>query len=262
MAKGTELAITQTDIELAQQLDTSVQDQRKEIDKYKEHPALRMIATASALRVLRDLMTPELIERHILPLQNTSLGFMTDRKEGYSAKELRDPMIEAMLMGLSPVNQEIAIIAGRCYAAKNGLLRKVQEATTNLQITPGVPQACPNGALIGMSATWERNGKPESLHCQKRKDIDGNEMDERIAVRVNAGMGADAIIGKAVRKLCRRILDKLGYAAVPIADGDPDEFQAAPQNNRGAVDVPPPSLTASADPPRPHGQEGMFPVDE
>jgi hypothetical protein len=182
-------------------------------------PALKQAVTlAGGVQRLRRALSDDIMQRIFMPLQNTVLGFLTDQKQGYDIATVRDCVIEAMIKGAQPVNNEFNIISGRCYIAKNGLKRMVMQwpGLTNLVVTPGVPEMAPNStALIAMRATWIQDGKRQELYRGKTATED-----TRIAVRVNAGMGPDAIIGKAERKLYKAIFEVLSGHSVTIDDGD------------------------------------------
>lgn len=187
-------------------------------------PALKQAVTlAGGVQRLRRALSDEIMQRIFMPLQNSPLGFLTDQKAGYDVDTVRDCVIEAMIKGAQPVNNEFNIISGRCYIAKNGLKRMVMQwpGLTNLVVTPGVPVlAGDKGALIAMRATWNLNGERQELYRGQVKAEDGSVDDTRIAVRVNSGMGPDAIIGKAERKLYKAIFEMLTGHSVTLDDGD------------------------------------------
>lgn len=149
----------------------------------------RAFAVAEAVYQLKALLTPEVM-KPILNLQNTSLGFQTDRREGgYPLDTVKECLIDAVLSGVSPVGNEFNIIAGRAYITKNGMIHKLSTIDgLGYTMTPGIPKmAGENGALIVMGIDWTYNGK-------------ANHKDLTLTIRINKGMGADAIIGKATRK--------------------------------------------------------------
>lgn len=149
----------------------------------------RAFAVAEAVYQLKALLTPEVM-KPILNLQNTSLGFQTDRREGgYPLDTVKECLIDAVLSGVSPVGNEFNIISGRAYITKNGMLHKLSTVDgLSYTMTPGIPKMAGEcGAAIIMAIDWTFNGKT-------------NHKDLALAVRINKGMGADAIIGKATRK--------------------------------------------------------------
>lgn len=214
---------------------TSIQLATNEIEKVLEScnalalkemaPLTQAVALATGISQLRTILTPEIVKQVFLPLQGSPLGFVTDKDKdgGYGAEVVRDVMIEAMIAGFRPIGNEINIIAGRMYGAKAGFMRKVQEfpGLSDLRIVPGVPHFVGDkGALVPMHATWRLNGAQMELVRDAKKLPDGNVSDTRIAVRVNAGMGADAVIGKAQRKLLKAIYDTISGATLTVEDGD------------------------------------------
>jgi len=189
-------------------------------------PALRQAVTlATGVKQLRDALTQPIVEQVFLPLQGTPLGFVTDKDQGggYGWQVVRDCMIEAMVHGLRPVGNEVNIIAGRMYAAKNGVLRLVMEwpGVTDVRITPGVPALMGDkGALVPIRIDMKVKGAPLSIVRECTKNGDGTLNDTRIPIRVNSGMGADAIIGKATRKILKAALDVLSGCTLTLNDGE------------------------------------------
>ncbi len=187
-------------------------------------PALKQAVTlAAGIQHLRKALTPEIVQRVLMPLQGTPLGFVTDkdRDGGYPDEVVRDCAIEAMIKGAQPINNEFNIISGRCYIAKNGLKRLVMTwpGLTNFRMTPGVPTlAGDKGALIQMRATWMLDGTPMELFRGQTQSKDGVLDDTRIAVKVNSGMGPDAIVGKAERKMYKAIYELL--SGLTVEDGE------------------------------------------
>jgi len=185
---------------------------------------VKAVQLSVAVQALRDLLPINMVERHIMPLQNTPLGFRTDKDNGYPPQVVRECLIEAVLRGVYPVGNEFNIISAQSYVTKQGLRRLVLEypGLANLEVTPGVPQMANGGALVPMVATWTLNGEPQRLERTQYKLADGTVVDARIPVRVNQGMGAAAILGKATRKLYAAIYDRLTGQSLP--DGEADEI--------------------------------------
>lgn len=179
----------------------------------------RALATANAVATLRDLLTKEVMA-NVMQLQNTALGFLTDRRDApYSVDIVRDCLIEAVLNGVSPIGNEFNIISSRCYITKNGMRRKLSNIEgLSYTITPGIPKLAEKGAVVIMAIDWTYAGKTE------HKDL-------TIAVRVNAGMGTDAIIGKATRKASAWLYDAVTGTSVnegDVSDGDAIPVEAKP----------------------------------
>jgi len=197
----------------------------------KQLPALRQaVVLATGVSQLRAALTDDVMKRVFMPLMGSPLGFVTDldrgtkqdRSKRYGVEEVRDCLIEGMIRGLRPVNNEINIISRRCYAAKNGVARLLSEVEglSNLETLTGVPHSSPHGALVPVTVRWLLHGTQQERVFDIIKRTDGTSTDRRIPVRVNDGMGADAILGKAVRKAHKAVLDQLTGSALTVQDGE------------------------------------------
>jgi len=186
---------------------------------------VRGIVVARAMQGLRELLSGEVM-RDVMLLQNTPLGFQTDKPQGgYPVDVVRDCLIVALLSGFRPTGNEFNIIAGRFYMTKDGARNRVLSwaGLANLEIELGVPQmAGEKGSLVEAFASWRLNGKLHTLLCSKPGAT--NSRDTRIPVRVNAGMGTDAIFGKATRKLYAKILERLTGMQLDQEDEDIDHI--------------------------------------
>ena len=169
----------------------------------------RTLATANAIHTLRELLTRDVM-KNLMELQNTPLGFMTDRKDArYDEETVRDCIIEATLNGVSPFGNEFNIISSRCYITKNGMKHKLRDVPgLSYTITPGIPRMAGDGAIVAMAIEWEYNG------AKNKKEIN-------FAIRVNKGMGADAIIGKATRKASAWLFEAV--TGTTINEGEADD---------------------------------------
>jgi hypothetical protein len=177
------------------------------------------LTTARAIQGLRDLVKPEMMA-DMMSLMNTQLGFQTDKDpsrsrepvQPYPVEVVKDCFIVAQLWGCSPVNNEFNIISSRAYKTVNFFRRKVRElpgiSDVTTQIAAPEYNADKTGARVGCICTWAQDGKRRVRKCVK--DDAG---DWRVSVKVNRGMGDDAIKGKAERKLLALVLaDMLGTA--------------------------------------------------
>jgi acetylornithine deacetylase/succinyl-diaminopimelate desuccinylase-like protein len=173
----------------------------------------KAIVTAQAFDSLRSALDDKTMAS-IMKLQGSSLGFRTDKDgdKGYPVAVVRDCLIEAVLRGVQPVGNHFNIIAGRCYITKEGfayLLKKLP-GFSDFRTMYGIPKSLTGGAIVACEASWKFNGIPDRLECE-------------IPIKVNAGMGSDAILGKAARKLMARV-----YAQVTgseMTDGDASEAE-------------------------------------
>jgi hypothetical protein len=197
----------------------------RDLPKFKQ-----AISLAKGMRELRRAVDETFVKHCLMPLMGTTLGFLADRpnpkeSEPYGPLVVRDCAIEAMIRGFNVVGNEFNIIAGRFYGTKNGYARLVQEfpGLTDLVLQPGVPTlAGDRGALVPFTATWRLHGKPMSIECQLVKD----GADTRIPVKVNGGMGPDAILGKAERKMLFRIYQRVNGSSYGATDGEVGDEQA------------------------------------
>lgn len=180
-------------------------------------PMTRTVLLAKGMHDLRTALTKELVETVFMPLQGTKLGFRADKD--YPWEIVRDVAMEAMLRGFQPCGNEFNIIGGNFYATQEGLERKVTEfpGLTNLILTPGVPVMKDGGSLVPYEATWKLHGREDYLDCSLTKTPEG-EQDRRIPVKVNNGQGADAILGKAKRKMLARICQRISGQSIPEGD--------------------------------------------
>ena len=187
--------------------------------------ALSVAESVDRLRALLD--TPEVKER-ILALQDTSIGFRTDRdphvknrktgeyNQPYPWPVVRDCALEASLRGLQWVGNQFNIITGRCYATKEAfeyLIRRCKHVT-GFKPVISVPRIANGGALVECSATWKLNGEAVSYACT-------------IPVKTDDFSGADQIIGKATRKFLKRCYEQMAGISVPEADTEDASVEAA-----------------------------------
>ena len=200
-------------------------------------PLQMAIARAAGLKQLKALLSREVVEDVFMPLQGSHLGFRTDRDkpkdngpDHYPWEDVRDVMISALLHGFRPVGNEVNIIAGNAYFTKEGMERRVKEfpGLTDFELMAEIPrQISEGGAVVTVRATWKLNGIPDRYDAALMKDADG-ERDLRIPVKMNRGMGLDAVAGKAERKFLARVLGRLQGRSIPDGDvGDADAITTA-----------------------------------
>ncbi len=181
----------------------------------------RAFALSRGLRQLRTMITDDMMNEHILPLMGTPLGFKTDRdtdktraKAGgpYPLSVVKECLIEAVIRGVYPTGNEFNIIASRAYITKEGLSRLVREydGVTDLVLTLGVPKTYASGAVIQTRAKWNRHGVPFEITAD-------------LPVKTDSYTSVDAILGKATRKLLKRVYDQLTGSELSIPDGEVDD---------------------------------------
>ena len=178
---------------------------------------------AQGISSLRAALSDEVMAP-IMELQNTALGFRTDKPEGYPLKLVKEAIIEATIRGLQPVGNQFNIIAGRCYVTKEGFthLMKTLPGLTDLKLFPGVPSMSQGGAIVKYRATWKYNGQDDNI-------------DRELPIRLNSGMGADGALGKAERKIRAAIYGQITCTTMSDgqADDDSDAIPITRANGKG-----------------------------
>lgn len=183
------------------------------------------LAVAQAIGDMRTALTPEVM-KPVMELMNSDIGFRTDRDPAkgetpYTAEEVKDAIIEAKLRGFHCVGNEFNIISSRFYATRNGLRRKCEQypGVTDLKVDVAIPRLVAESvAHVSTESRWKKGGIADSIKCE-------------ISVRVNKGQGADAVVGKAERKLYKRILERLSGVITPDAEVGEEPAMRPAQSN-------------------------------
>lgn len=189
------------------------------------------VAAAALVHRLRAALTRDVWDA-IKPMANTGIGFLTDRDpskprvkyeggrrielpvEPYSDDELKNAVIEGLFRGANVVGNELNVISGRCYLTKEYFRRKVRQfaGLSNLEISISPPKMeGEQRAICLCQAGWLLEGRRQSFGPVE------------IAIRVNSGMGYDAILGKAEKKILAGIWRKLTGSEQELPTGDVDE---------------------------------------
>lgn len=194
-------------------------------------PFEQAIMMGEGMKALQSAMTKEILDR-ITSVKGSPLGFLTDeagRDKPYPIEVIRDCVIEALLRGFRPVGNEFNIIAGRFYGAQNGYVRLVcnLEGVTDVVEAPGVPTIGQGRAAVPYVLSCKFNG--ETVRIER---IVTPQMDGRIMVKINSGMGDDGALGKAKRKIYKAMYDRLTNSQFTAADADLDD---RPQVTSGAA---------------------------
>lgn len=166
---------------------------------------------AAAVEKVSELLTPDVMARLISLKNKGRLGWRTDKE--YTPDQYHALWVDMILRGALPVNDEVCCIGGNGYLEKNYFRRRLKtyKGLTDLRIQPGKVEMKPSGALVEMT-----------LICL----IDGEERKvERLAgssipVRLNAGQGADAALGKAERKIMAQFWGQLTGSVQTMSDSD------------------------------------------
>jgi len=170
----------------------------------------KTLMASTAVAGMMQILTPQAMGS-IMSLQNTGIGFLTDRKgAGYDLDTVRACVVEAVMKGVLPVGNQFNIIGGRCYVTKEGMKEKLRNVPgLHYVITCGIPKKQgESGAICSVNVEWTHNGVKNSKALE-------------FAVRMNAGMGADALNGKATRKALAWLYENVSGQS--ISDGEVGE---------------------------------------
>jgi hypothetical protein len=214
----TDVIVPESDLQTMLALDKTSQACSKQLVEAGKNEAVKALIVARSVKQFRGLLS-DAVMTDIMELQNSPLGFRTDKKEGgYSKDVVRDCVVQAFMRGLRVTGNEINIIAANLYVTKEGFERLMAElpGLTGLKIQIGVPQTADGGALVPAKAEWHHNGVHDSITWEKEESAD-----YRIPIRVNSAMGVDAILGKAKSKVLRNIYARVCGSKLPVeADAD------------------------------------------
>lgn len=176
---------------------------------------------ATAVKDLKGLLTADYM-KPIMELQGNKLGFKADKV--YGEDVVKNCLIEAVLTGVQPFGNQFNIIAGNCYITKEGFGYLLANwKGLSYKIIPQLPRIKDLSAAVIMDIDWTING------VVRKESID-------FPIKVNAYMGADAVIGKATRKARAWLYNQI--SGCEISDGDVDSNERTPLT----IDVSPVNL--------------------
>lgn len=181
------------------------------------------LTVADSIQDLRDLFDKPEVRKRIEALQDTPLGFRTDKdpkvwnnkknalNQPYDWVIVREASIEALLRGLQLVGNQFNIIAGRFYATKEAfkfLCGSKVKGLTNFKPTFGVPKVVEGQTVVLCKATWKMNGVDDAL-------------DAYIPIKTDDYSTADQTLGKAERKFLARCYAQMSGNI--LSEGDATE---------------------------------------
>lgn len=232
---------------------------------------------AKGIHQLREIFkTDKNIKATILSLQNSNLGFVTDRSPEackksnltpYSYEQISECCLEALLKGYRLTDKEFCIIAGNFYGAKNGRYRRIIETNgvtdftyansmpvfkTETRLVKGEPTQV-QYAEVQCYASWRLNGKMQYIgHHPKNRDTKDLLI---FKIRANEYMGDDGVVGKALSKLFGRILSRLsGKLIEESTDIDLEEPKVIGETSTAQL------LTEKIKKANPHSEMGTSPT--
>lgn len=173
----------------------------------------RVIRTAYGISQLQQMLTPEVMSP-LMYLQGKSMGFLTDKDKegGYPMEVVRDVICEAAIYGLLPVGNQFNIIKGKCYISKNGAAQLLENLSVRF-FDDGIIEKISISdskkvtAHVVETIEWILNG-------EKHKD------EVEFDIRVNDGMSAEGVLGKAQRKARMWLFNKITNLGLTDADAE------------------------------------------
>lgn len=168
--------------------------------------------TVSQAIVELEVLLDDNYMKPIMYLQGTSLGFRTDKDlqknpsgygyvkgDGYPVDIVKRCLIEAVLKGYQPTNNEFNIIGGNMYPTKNGLERKANE-------WEGLKYS-----IISTIKTFSVEKLSALVDCQIKWTIGGVSREEIVPIplKIDKYTSVDAVIGKAKRKALAWLLSNI-----------------------------------------------------
>ncbi len=173
---------------------------------------LKSLAVSAGVQRIEEALTDEFIDEMVMPMQGKKIGFLTDRDDrgGYPRKTVKKCLIEAMFRGVGITGNQFNIISGNCYITKEGFeaLCRNYPGVSNLDLHFDPPHSKGKGAIVEGHATLKMNGD----------DVRVPEDGKATFPIKNKGAGVDAILGKAKRKLYKRVYKYISGISYP--DGD------------------------------------------
>lgn len=171
---------------------------------------------STAIGKLKEILTPEYMNP-IMQLQGTRLGFRTDKDKtgGYPMAVVQTCLIEAVLMGLQPTNNQFNIIAGNMYPTKEGcgaLLAKFPGL--RYSIITGLPKVNQErtSCAFEVEIKWTLPGKTEEA------------IKIPIPIKIDQYASVDSMVGKATRKARAWLLSRI--TGTEITDGEIEDTNA------------------------------------
>lgn len=187
-----------------------------ELVKSGDTSPMTAIATANALQMLRDSLTPEVLG-NLRKLQGSTLGFLTDRDKGaklgrgqyeagtpYDNATLADVVIEAASKGARMIGNEVNIIKSKCYLTKNFYSRLLNDTIgrNSWFTSPDIPNITSVGAKCTGSCWW--------------KDSAGEHLEKlEVFVRGYSDSTVDFYVGKWEARARRFIYERSTGNAAP-----------------------------------------------
>lgn len=176
---------------------------------------------AGVVRLLREAMTPEVMNQVFMPLMNTKIGFLTDRngkidkktgraREPYTMDTVRDCIIDAAALGLLPTGNQFNIIADRMYPTKEGYTYLLKKMGVKYVIEKTYPQMQAQYADVQCRVSY------------KYKD-EINSFTVKLNIKKDDFSSVEQIQGKAERKAKKALYEYI--TGTDLGDADEESAQ-------------------------------------
>jgi hypothetical protein len=209
-----QIAVISKDDERIKALDKVIEDYAVTLADKSAGQMLRAAVVGRTIVKLRDSIGE--IMPTLKALQNTSIGFLTDRKDGYDDDTLKTVAIESLIHGVQLTGNEFNIIRGRFYITQAGFAAKLRktEGLSDLDVKPGTPVMKEGSASVRIAADWKYNDVRDRLTDHEGKP------GRVFTVQISGPIGPDAVIGKALRKAYKAIYEKIHGSDHTIPDAE------------------------------------------
>jgi len=207
----------------------------KQLEKSAATRLLHSAMMGVAVDRLKAMITKDIADL-LMKMMNTQDGFKTDRGEKQSNANNRTPYdrqtvidctAAALMRGVLFSGNMFNILFGECFITANGWLYKLQQIPgfSDFKVYPGTPAAANGQPAVRIGASWKMNGIKDDL-----RDAKGDE-GIVFAVKVQSGMGPEAVVGKAKARAYRLIYETLtNTKQTNVDDDDVSVLAAAPVN--------------------------------
>jgi hypothetical protein len=175
----------------------------------------RAVAVAVGLDYCRKMVADKL--ETFKSLAGSQLGFAVDRPDKTTNQQYVDAISQALLEGCSITGNHFAIIGGRFYLQLPGWEAKwsriadeapdLRLGTIDITQQPGWVdgKGVPGMARVEAEGSVSVRGQLYEVSYRDTRQPDGRGMDTRLVIRVNNGMGEDAILGKARARMLKAL---------------------------------------------------------
>lgn len=197
------------------------------------------VVIAKGLIELRKFFQNEEVKKLVITMQDTAVGFLTDRepaalakanakktnsqwrKEPYTYEEIVEALIPPMLEGYRFTGNEINIIAGNGMRVKVGKYNRIKELTESFTYFIGTPVRADGVAKIRCQARWSANGEEKTI---------GYGEDDKCVIMIDVGQydGIDKLVGLSESKLFSRVLTRISGKLIIEGDIHPEEKDITP----------------------------------